>query len=76
VSVARGDVAPGFAARSLCVWRTSQDTVRDWRPSPCAGPVGVFGQRSATARPATIALRTHECGTDGHIAGTLRDPLG
>jgi hypothetical protein len=56
VSRARGDVAPGFAGRSLGVWRASQPP--------------------ATALPATIAQRTHECGADAHMAGALRDLLG
>jgi hypothetical protein len=43
------DVAPEFVARSLRVWRASQDAVRDWRPSPYTGPVDVFGLPSAMA---------------------------
>jgi hypothetical protein len=70
------DVAPGFAARSLRVWPASQDAVRGWRPSPCTGPSDVFGQPSATARPATVVQRAHQCGADGHLAGTLREPPG
>jgi hypothetical protein len=70
------DVAPEFAARSLCVWRASQDAVRDWRPSPYTGPVDVFGLPSARALPATVAQRRHECGTDERLAGALPELLG
>ena len=76
MSTARGDVAPGFVARSLRVWRASQDAVRDWRPSPCTGLADVFGQPPAMALPATVAQRTYEYGTDGHMAGALRDLIG
>jgi hypothetical protein len=69
-------MAPEFVARSLRVWRASQDAVRDWRPSPYTGPVDVFGLPSATALPATVAQRAHECGPDGHLAGALRELIG
>jgi hypothetical protein len=70
------DVAPEFAARSLRVWQASQDAARDWRPSPYAGPIDVFGPPPAMALPATATQRAHECGADGHLAGALREPLG
>jgi hypothetical protein len=70
------DVAPLFAARWLCVWRASQDTVRDWRSSPCTGLAGVFGQPPAMALPATAVQRRHERGTDERLAGALRELLG
>jgi hypothetical protein len=41
VSTAR-DVAPGFAARSLRVWRASQDAVQARGPSPYTGPAGTL----------------------------------
>jgi hypothetical protein len=68
-------VAPGFVARSLRVWRASQDAVRGSRPSPCTGPVGVFGGPTAMARPATV-FRTRECGADERLAGALRELIG
>jgi hypothetical protein len=58
------------------VWRASQDVVRDWRPSPYTGPVDIFGQPPATARPATAVQRTHECGPYEHLAGALRKLIG
>jgi pimeloyl-ACP methyl ester carboxylesterase len=70
------DVAPEFVARSLRVWRASQDAVRDWRPSPYTGPIDVFGRPPAMALPATVVQRTHECGADGQLAGALRELLG
>ena len=70
------DAAPEFAARSLGVWRANRDAVRDWRPSPYAGPVDVFGRPPAMALPATVVQRRHECGTDGQLAGALRELLG
>jgi pimeloyl-ACP methyl ester carboxylesterase len=70
------DVAPEFAARSLRVWRASQDAVRDWRPSPYTGPVDVFGRPPAMALPATAVQRTHACGADGRLAGALRELIG
>jgi pimeloyl-ACP methyl ester carboxylesterase len=70
------DVAPEFVARSLRVWRASQDAVRDWRPSPYTGPIDVFGRPPAMALPATIVQRTHECGADGQLADALRELLG
>jgi thioesterase domain-containing protein len=70
------DVAPEFVARSLRVWRASQDAVRDWRPSPHTEPIDVFGRPPATALPATVVQRTHECSTDGQLADAFRELLG
>jgi hypothetical protein len=70
------DAAPEFAARSLRVWRACRDAVRDWRPSPYAGPIDVFGPPPATALSAAAAQRAHECGAHGHLAGALRELLG
>jgi pimeloyl-ACP methyl ester carboxylesterase len=70
------DVAPEFVARSLAVWRASQDAVRDWRPSPYTGSLDVFGQPPATALPTTVVQRTHECGTDECLPDTLRELIG
>jgi surfactin synthase thioesterase subunit len=70
------DVTPEFVSRALCVWRANLDAARDWRPSPFTGPVDVFGQSPATALPATAVQRTHECGTDGHLADALRELIG
>lgn len=69
------DVAPEFVARSLRVWRANRDAVRDWRPSPYTGPLDIFGLPPAMALPATVAQRTHECGTDGSLADALRELL-
>ena len=69
------DAAPEFAARSLRVWQANRDALRDWRPSPYAGPVDVFGQ-PGTALPATVVQRTHECGADGRLSSTLRELIG
>jgi hypothetical protein len=70
------DVAPEFVARSLRVWQANQDAVRDWRPSPYTEPIDVFGQPPATALPATVVQRTHECGADGQLPGALRELIG
>jgi hypothetical protein len=70
------DVAPEFAARSLRVWRASQDAVRDWRPSPYTGPLDVFGRTPITALPTTVVQRTHECGTDERLADAFRELIG
>jgi len=70
------DVAPEFAERSLRVWRANRDAVRDWRPSPYTGPLDVFGLPPATILPAAAVQRTHECGTDGHLADALCELLG
>jgi pimeloyl-ACP methyl ester carboxylesterase len=67
---------PEFAARSLRVWQASQAAMRDWRPSPYAGPVDVFGRPPAMARPATARQRRHECGADGQLPGALRELIG
>jgi len=53
------DVAPGFAAR----------------PSPYTGPADVFGLPPAMALSATVVQRRHECRTDEHLAGMLRELL-
>jgi hypothetical protein len=58
------------------VWRASQDAVPDWRPSPCTGPLDVFGQPPAIALPATVVERAHACGTDEHLPGALRELIG
>jgi pimeloyl-ACP methyl ester carboxylesterase len=70
------DVAPEFVGRSLGVWQASQEAARDWRPSPYAGPVEVFGPSPAMALPATAIQRAHECGTAEQLAGALRKLLG
>jgi pimeloyl-ACP methyl ester carboxylesterase len=70
------DAAPEFAARSLRVWRASQDAAGDWRPSPYTGPLDVFGLPPLTALPATVTQRTHQCATDGHLADALRELIG
>jgi hypothetical protein len=70
------DVAPEFVARSLRVWQANRDAARDWRPSPYTGPVDLFGPSPIIALPATVTQRTHECGTDGHLADALRELLG
>jgi thioesterase domain-containing protein len=69
------DVTPEFAARSLRVWQANQDAAADWRPSPYAGTLDVFGLPPVTTRPAAAIQRTHECGTDGHLADALRELL-
>ncbi len=69
-------MAPEFAARSLRVWQANRDAARDWRPSPYTGPIDVFGLPPITALPATAVQRAHECGTDGRLAGALRELLG
>jgi len=70
------DVAPEFAARSLRVWRPSQDAVRGWRPAPRTGPLDVFGPPPVMALPRTAVQRSHECGAGGQLAGRLRELLG
>ncbi|HEX3922346.1 MAG TPA: hypothetical protein VHY31_08670 [Streptosporangiaceae bacterium] len=69
------DAAPEFAARSLRVWRACRGAVRDWRPSPYAGPIDAFGPPTAMALPAAAAQRAHESGADGHPAGAPRELL-
>ena len=69
------DVELDFVARSLRVWQANRDALRDWRPSPYAGPVDVFGQ-PGTALPTTVFQRTHECGADGHLADAFRELIG
>jgi hypothetical protein len=51
-------VAPKIAARSVRVWRVSQDGVRGWRASPYTRPADVFGWPPAIAVPTTV-FRTH-----------------
>jgi len=70
------DVAPEFVARSLRVWQANQDAVRDWRPSPYAEPIDVFGRPPAVTLPATAAQRAHESRVTGHLADALRELLG
>jgi hypothetical protein len=70
------DVAPEFAARSLRVWQANRDAVRNWRPSPYAGPIDIFGLPPITALPAAVVQRRHECGPDGRLPGTLRALIG
>jgi hypothetical protein len=70
------DVASEFVARSLRVWQANRDALRDWRPSPYAGPVDVFGQPPGTGLPATVFQRTHECGADGRLIGAFRELIG
>jgi hypothetical protein len=62
-------VAPEFVARSLRVWRANQDAVRGWRPSPCTGPVDVFGRPSAMVLPTTVVQRAHKCGALRKLLG-------
>ena len=69
-------VAPEFVTRSLRVWRANRDAVRDWRPSPYTGPIDIFGLPPITTLPATVVQRTHECGTDGRLAGALGELIG
>jgi hypothetical protein len=69
-------LATEFAARSLRVWQANQDAARDWHPSPYTGPVDVFGRPPATALPASAIQRAHECGTDAHLADSLRELIG
>lgn len=64
-------VAPEFAARSLSVWQANRDAGRDWRPSPYAGPLDVFGRPPASGWPATAVQRAHECSAAGRLAGAL-----
>ena len=70
------DVPPEFVARSLRVWQANRDALRDWRPSPYAGPVDVFGQPPGTAWPATVVKRTHECDADGRLISAFRELIG
>jgi Thioesterase domain/Phosphopantetheine attachment site len=70
------DAAPESAARSVRVRQASQDAMRDWRPSPYAGPVDVFGQPPVMALPAAVVQRAHECGTGSQLAGALRELIG
>jgi hypothetical protein len=70
------DVTPEFIARSLRVRQANRDALRDWRPSPYAWPVDVFGQPLATALPETVFQRTHEFGADGHLIKAFRELIG
>ena len=69
-------VAPEFVARSLRVRQANRDALRDWRPSPYAGPVDVFGRPPGPGLPATVFQRPHECGADGRLIGALRELIG
>jgi pimeloyl-ACP methyl ester carboxylesterase len=70
------NVEADFVARSLRVWQANRDAVRDWQPSPYTGPIHTFGLPPITALPATVVQLTHECGTDGRLAGALRKLIG
>jgi pimeloyl-ACP methyl ester carboxylesterase len=70
------NVEADFVARSLRVWQANRDAVRDWQPSPYTGPIHTFGLPPITALPATVVQLTHECGTDGRLAGELRKLIG
>jgi pimeloyl-ACP methyl ester carboxylesterase len=71
------NVEPEFVARSLGVWQANRDALRDWRPSPYAGPVDVFGLPPiTTALPATVVQRTREGGPGGRLAAALRELIG
>jgi hypothetical protein len=70
------NVAPEFVARSLRVQQANLDAVRDWRPSPYTGPIDIFGLPPIAVLPATVVQRAHECGTDGRLAGALRELIG
>jgi hypothetical protein len=70
------NVAPEFVARSLRVQQANLDAVRDWRPSPYTGPIDIFGLPPIAVLPATVVQRAHDCGTDGRLAGALRELIG
>jgi hypothetical protein len=70
------NVEADFGARSLRVWQVNRDAVRDWQPSPYSGPIHTFGLPPITALPATVVQLTHECGTDGRLAGAFRELIG
>ena len=69
-------LAPEFVARSLRVWQANRDALRDWRPSPYAGPVDVFGQPPGPGLPTTVFQRPHESGADGRLMGAFRELIG
>lgn len=68
--------APEFVARSLAVRRAGRDALRDWRPSPYAGTVDVFGDAMIPALPATAVSRPHACGTEDDLVSALRELIG
>jgi pimeloyl-ACP methyl ester carboxylesterase len=70
------NTAPEFVARSLGVWRANRDALRDWRPSPYAGPVDVFGRPAFTAPPTPAVTRPRACETDVDLASAVRELVG
>ncbi|WP_431924496.1 thioesterase domain-containing protein [Micromonospora wenchangensis] len=70
------DATPEIVARSLRVWQANREAARDWRPSPYAGPVDVFGRGRSTILPATVAQRTHDCDPADRLAAALRELIG
>ena len=67
-------IAPAAGPAAMAA---NKDAMRDWRSSPSAGPVDVFGQPPITVVSATAVQRTHECGTDRRpVGGALRELLG
>ena len=68
--------APEFVARSLAVRQANRDALRDWRPSPYAGPIDVFGDAAIRALPATAVPRSRPCSTQEDLAGALRELIG
>jgi hypothetical protein len=65
-----------LVTRSLRVRQANRDAVRDWLPSPYAGPLDVFGRPPVAALPVTAVQRTHECRADGHLVSALRELIG
>ncbi|HEU5331548.1 MAG TPA: thioesterase domain-containing protein [Actinocrinis sp.] len=70
------DTPPEFVARALRVWRANRDALRDWRPSPYAGPVDVFGRPPLTALGTDAVTRPRACGTDEDLVSALRERIG